>query len=306
MDYKDPNGQLDPPGRLGCLSGRPAAGCDPLGGGRLIESGCVTVDGKPAGKSTVSRAGETVSVILPQMEEPEALPEDIPLDVVYEDGDVIVVNKPVGMVVHPSPRGTRTAHWSTPCLHHCAGSSRASAANCAPASSTASTGTPAGSSSPPRTTPPIILSGRPAGGPHPGPDLRVPYGSGKFQGGQRHRGSPHRPSPDGPEKDGRGADGRRRDPLGGYRPLPGRHPSAPRLETGRTHRSACTWPTLAPTHPGGHGCTGAKNRPPASPVSVSTPRAWVYSPRHGEKKCPLPALCRRNSPDAAAAARLTG
>ena len=88
---------------------------------RLIESGCVTVDGKPAGKSTRLQGGETVSVILPQMEEPEARPEDIPLDVVYEDGDVIVVNKPVGMVVHPAP-GHPDGTLVNALLHHCAGS----------------------------------------------------------------------------------------------------------------------------------------------------------------------------------------
>ena len=88
---------------------------------RLIESGCVAVDGKPAGKSTRLQGGETVSVILPQMEEPEARPEDIPLDVVYEDGDVIVVNKPVGMVVHPAP-GHPDGTLVNALLHHCAGS----------------------------------------------------------------------------------------------------------------------------------------------------------------------------------------
>lgn len=53
-------------------------------------------------------------VTLPEPEPVEAIPQDIPLDVVYEDDDVIVVNKPVGMVVHPPP-GIRTAHWSTHC-----------------------------------------------------------------------------------------------------------------------------------------------------------------------------------------------
>ena len=88
---------------------------------RLIESGCVTVDGRPAGKSVRMTGGETVCVLLPEAEEPEARPQDIPLDVVYEDSDVIVVNKPVGMVVHPAaghPDGTLV----NALLHHCAGS----------------------------------------------------------------------------------------------------------------------------------------------------------------------------------------
>ncbi len=88
---------------------------------RLIESGLVTVDGKPAGKSARLTSGETVAVTLPQAEEPEARPQDIPLEVVYEDDDVIVVNKPVGMVVHPGP-GHPDGTLVNALLHHCAGS----------------------------------------------------------------------------------------------------------------------------------------------------------------------------------------
>ena len=88
---------------------------------RLIEGGLVTVDGKPAGKSARLTGGETVSVTLPQAEEPEARPQDIPLEVDYEDADVIVVNKPVGMVVHPAP-GHPDGTLVNALLHHCAGS----------------------------------------------------------------------------------------------------------------------------------------------------------------------------------------
>ena len=88
---------------------------------RLIENGCVTVNGKAAGKSVRIAGGETVCVELPEAEEPEARPEDIPLDIVYEDGDVIVVNKPVGMVVHPAP-GHPDGTLVNALLHHCAGS----------------------------------------------------------------------------------------------------------------------------------------------------------------------------------------
>ena len=88
---------------------------------RLIEGGLVTVDGKPAGKSARLTGGETVSVTLPQAEEPEARPQDIPLEVVYEDAVVIVVNKPVGMVVHPAP-GHPDGTLVNALLHHCAGS----------------------------------------------------------------------------------------------------------------------------------------------------------------------------------------
>ena len=70
---------------------------------RLIESGSVTVGGKSAEKKRILAEGEVVEVTLPEPEECEAQPEDIPLDVVYEDDDIIVINKPQGMVVHPAP-----------------------------------------------------------------------------------------------------------------------------------------------------------------------------------------------------------
>ena len=70
---------------------------------KLIESKSVSVNGKSTEKKQTLAAGDRVEVILPEPEECKALPEDIPLDVVYEDGDVIVINKPSGMVVHPAP-----------------------------------------------------------------------------------------------------------------------------------------------------------------------------------------------------------
>lgn len=88
---------------------------------RLIETNCVLVNGKPAGKSLKLAGGEALSVSLPTPEPIEALPQDIPLDVVYEDEDVIVVNKPVGLVVHPAP-GHPDGTLVNALLHHCAGS----------------------------------------------------------------------------------------------------------------------------------------------------------------------------------------
>lgn len=70
---------------------------------KLLERGMVTLSGRPAAKNLRLRAGEAVEVTLPEPEPLAALPEDIPLDVRYEDEDVIVINKPVGMVVHPAP-----------------------------------------------------------------------------------------------------------------------------------------------------------------------------------------------------------
>ncbi len=73
------------------------------GAARLIETGAVTVNGKSPDKKTILKTGDTLTVLLPEPAPAEAQPEDIPLDVVYEDDDVIVVNKPKGMVVHPAP-----------------------------------------------------------------------------------------------------------------------------------------------------------------------------------------------------------
>ena len=70
---------------------------------KLIESGQVTVNGKPAAKNYKLRGGETVEVEVPDPTPIEVIPQDIPLDIVYEDSDVIVVNKPKGLVVHPAP-----------------------------------------------------------------------------------------------------------------------------------------------------------------------------------------------------------
>ena len=68
----------------------------------LIENGNVTVNGKPCSKKQKLSAGDTVDVTVPDAEPYEAKAEQIPLDIVYEDADLLVVNKPKGMVVHPA------------------------------------------------------------------------------------------------------------------------------------------------------------------------------------------------------------
>ena len=87
---------------------------------RLIESGEVAVAGKSVSKSYKLAGGEDIAVTLPEPEPVEAVPQDIPLDVVYEDADVIVVNKPSGMVVHPAP-GHPDGTLVNALLYHCAG-----------------------------------------------------------------------------------------------------------------------------------------------------------------------------------------
>ena len=85
---------------------------------RLLEGGFITVNGKPATKSTRILGGDSVCVELPEAEETEVAAQDIPLDVVYEDDDVIVVNKPAGLVVHPAP-GHPDGTLVNALLHHC-------------------------------------------------------------------------------------------------------------------------------------------------------------------------------------------
>ena len=85
---------------------------------RLIEEGHVTVDGRPAAKSCRVAEGQQVTVDIPEVKDTAVEAQDIPLDVVYEDGDVIVVNKPTGLVVHPAP-GHPDGTLVNALLHHC-------------------------------------------------------------------------------------------------------------------------------------------------------------------------------------------
>ena len=69
---------------------------------KLLEQGLVTVGGAAAGKKDVPQFGAEIVITLPEPKSADILPEDIPLDIVYEDNDLLVVNKPKGMVVHPA------------------------------------------------------------------------------------------------------------------------------------------------------------------------------------------------------------
>lgn len=85
---------------------------------KLIEDGCVAVNGKIVKASYKVREGEELVLVLPDLKEPDILPEEIPLSVVYEDEDMLVVNKPQGMVVHPAP-GNYTGTLVNALLAHC-------------------------------------------------------------------------------------------------------------------------------------------------------------------------------------------
>ena len=84
----------------------------------LIEQGNVLLDGAPCDKKSKVSAGSVLTVDLPEPEPTEAQPEDIPLDIVYEDEHIVVINKPVGMVVHPAA-GNESGTLVNALLFHC-------------------------------------------------------------------------------------------------------------------------------------------------------------------------------------------
>ena len=85
---------------------------------RLLDAGAVSVDGRTVKKNYKCSAGERIELSLPETQETELSPQDIPLDIVYEDEDVVVVNKPRGMVVHPAP-GHPDGTLVNALMHHC-------------------------------------------------------------------------------------------------------------------------------------------------------------------------------------------
>jgi 23S rRNA pseudouridine1911/1915/1917 synthase len=70
---------------------------------QLIEDAHIRINGKDARPSSVVRAGDVVTIVRPVAQPTDLVAQAIPLDVVYEDGDVVVIDKPAGMVVHPAP-----------------------------------------------------------------------------------------------------------------------------------------------------------------------------------------------------------
>ena len=88
---------------------------------RLISEGQVSVSGRVCAKNYKTKSGDVIEVTIPAATDCEAKPENIPLDVVYEDDDIIVVNKPCGMVVHPSP-GHENGTLVNALMYHCGSS----------------------------------------------------------------------------------------------------------------------------------------------------------------------------------------
>ena len=85
---------------------------------KLIEQGKVTVNGKAVAKNYRLSGEDIIKVEKSELKPPDAEPENIPLDIVYEDGDLLVVNKPRGMVVHPAP-GNYSKTLVNALLYHC-------------------------------------------------------------------------------------------------------------------------------------------------------------------------------------------
>ena len=84
----------------------------------LIEQGAVTCKGAALSKSAKLNVGDEVLVSLPEVKKLDVQPEEIPLEIVYEDQDMLVVDKPKGMVVHPAP-GNYSGTLVNALLHHC-------------------------------------------------------------------------------------------------------------------------------------------------------------------------------------------
>lgn len=85
---------------------------------KLLEQGLVTVDGKLADKKDIPGLNAEIEIILPEPKSADIVPENIPLDIVYEDDDVLVVNKPKGMVVHPAA-GHYSGTLVNALMYHC-------------------------------------------------------------------------------------------------------------------------------------------------------------------------------------------
>ena len=85
---------------------------------KLMDQGKVLVNGKAGRKNDKVKPGDSIQVEIPEPEPLELLPQDIPLDIVYEDEHLLVVNKPKGMVVHPAP-GNPDGTLVNALLYHC-------------------------------------------------------------------------------------------------------------------------------------------------------------------------------------------
>ena len=87
---------------------------------KLLKEGAVSVNGASVKPNYKTGAGDQICIRIPEPEVLDVLPEEIPLDILYEDEDILVINKPKGMVVHPSP-GHSSHTLVNAVLYHCKG-----------------------------------------------------------------------------------------------------------------------------------------------------------------------------------------
>ncbi len=88
--------------RLDAFLARSVENLSRSGAQKLLEEGCVLLRGKPGRKNDKLKAGDVVEVTIPEPKEVDIAPREMPLDILYEDEDVLVLNKPKGLVVHPA------------------------------------------------------------------------------------------------------------------------------------------------------------------------------------------------------------
>lgn len=88
---------------------------------KLLKEENILVEGQKSKANYKLHAGEEISIVIPSLEDVEILPEDIPLDILYEDQWLLIVNKPKGMVVHPAA-GHTSGTLVNAVMHHCQGS----------------------------------------------------------------------------------------------------------------------------------------------------------------------------------------
>lgn len=104
--------------RVDVFLAREASGLTRSAVQRLLEQGLVTLRGVPVKKNAKTEAGAVYCVTVPEVREVAIAPQEIPLDIVYEDADVLVINKPKNMVVHPAA-GHSDGTLVNALLHHC-------------------------------------------------------------------------------------------------------------------------------------------------------------------------------------------
>ena len=88
--------------RLDAFLARSVENMSRSGAQKLLEEGCVLLRGKPGKKNDKLQPGDEICVTIPEPKPVDIIPREIPLDIVYEDEDVLVINKPKGLVVHPA------------------------------------------------------------------------------------------------------------------------------------------------------------------------------------------------------------